>query len=189
MLGRKGIGADNGEAAVQTAVDGRKDAGDAAGQQQGEQDVEENGGPVVQQAQQAQDNAERGGGQHLAEVDVVACQRVVEAEVQGVAEEVVHKQGDGRGVCPDDGGIHEPEEPAAEKGVVVAEHGLHVAEGAAVAGMPAHQVMVVEGDDDHGEGADGKHDACADRPRLGQEHVAWQNECAPPDAAAKGHGP
>ena len=127
--------------------------------------------------------------QRLAEIDVVAQDGVVEAELECTGKQESADQGQGRGVGPDDSNVNQHQEPRAEKAVVVAEHLRRVGERASGVGVAVHQIVVVDADDQHDHRAEGDAEGGPQRPGHGQERSPRHDESAPSYGAAEGQSP
>ena len=140
-------------------------------------------------ADEAEDHQRRRREQHFAEVDVVAEYRVVESELERIAEKVSRDQRKRRRVRPDYRNVRQHEEPRAEEAVVEAEGLFRVGISAARVGVAIHHVVVVRADDEHHRRADEYAERGAERTRYRQKGRAGHDERAPADAAAEGERP
>ena len=146
-------------------------------------------GCLAPEAQQRRDHERAHGQQDLAEVDVVARDHVMKAELEHRAQERARNERQGRGVGPDDGHIGDDEEPRAHKAVVVAEDALGVGVHAAAAGITVHEVVVIRAEDQHYQRAEADAERRAHRPRDGEEGGAGHDKGAPAHAAPEGQRP
>lgn len=161
---------------------------DATGQQQRHDDLHGGGNPAPQ-AEQRRNGQRRHRQQHLAYVDVITGDLVVEAELEQVAEQVSGNQGQRRGVGPYDGHIRQQHEPAVQEAVVIAEVMFCVGVGAARVGVLFHQVMVIRADDQHNQPADADAQHRPQGTGHRQEGGPWHDKSAPAHATTEGQRP
>ena len=140
-------------------------------------------------ADKAEAPKRRQGEEHFPKVDIIACDRIMESDLEGVPEKFSEDQGKRRGVRPSDGDEDEEEEPCAQETVVIAHGALGIGIGAAGIGAVVHHVVVVEPDDQHDDSPEKHADGNAQGTCNGEEDRSRHNEGSPSHGAAKSQRP
>ena len=149
------------------------------------QRLDDNGQPFALRADRAEEQDYRQRQQSLAAVHIVSRHLIVEAPLQGGAEQVTHDQHNSGGVRPHNRHIHQHQEPCAEQPMVKAEGADGIGQRAARVRKPVHQIVVVRADEQHHRRADHHAQSGAHRPRQRQKCGAGHNESAPAHGAAQ----
>ena len=162
---------------------------DAHDKEQGQQDLGHGSCPAAFEAHKTENQHRQEGDHDLAEINVIARDGIEIAEVEQITQDIAENKGDGGGIGPDDGQVHQPHEPGGEEAVVITEDRLGEGEGAARIGITVHQIGIVDADDEHDQGADGNAQRRPQRSGDGKEGGSRHDKGAPADAAAEGKRP
>ena len=148
--------------------------------------VKPGGEPLAEKAHRAAQRR-RGDAYHdFAEVHVEPGHRVVEAELQRVAEEIPHQKDERRGVRPENRDVGEPQEPREQEAVIRTEHLRREGVRPSRTRDALEHPMVVEREHGHRERADEDADGSSRRPRARKEHRPRHDERAPSHGIAEG---
>ena len=129
------------------------------------------------------------GCKNLPKVNIVARHLIVEAKGQRISEHLPEDQDKRRGIGPNQGGIGDPQKPAAEKTVVVSKHLFCKGKRAAVIRVTVYHVMIVCGNEDHHRRADGHGNRGSPRSGGGEKRRSGHDKAAPSYTTAKGQRP
>ena len=127
--------------------------------------------------------------QRLAQVYVIAENRVQVSEPQHIPEEVPRKQRQARQVRPENSDIGQGQEPHRQEPVVMPQVFPCVRIQPAGSRLLLHQEMVVHADDQHEHRADAQAQYTAHRPCNRQVIVCSHDKRTPPDTAPDAQGP
>ena len=148
--------------------------------------VKPGGEPLAEQAHRAAERR-RGDAYHdFAEVHLEPGHRVVEAELQRVAEEVSHQKDERSRVRPQDRDVGEPQEPREKESVVRPEHLRGEGVRAAGSSRALEHPVVVEREHGHRDRSDDDADDGSRRPRAREEHRPGHDERTPSHGIAEG---
>ena len=125
----------------------------------------------------------------LAHINVEAGDLIVEAELEGRAEQRSRDQRERRCIRPDDRDIGEQQKPCAQKAVVIAEAFFRIGVCSAGVGEAVHQIVIVCADQDHNKSAERNAQSGPDRAGDRKESAAGHDKRAPANAAAKRKSP
>ena len=174
---------------VQSKDGSEEHARDAQHKSAGEDDHEACRQALFSQAEERRqaDGQQRKNG--LAQVHVIAKQRVEPAEAKGPAQEVFRKQRQRGGVRPKHCQVGQGQEPGRQKAVVMAEHLLGIGVRAARFGIALHHVGVVFADHQHGCRAEHHAQHTAQDAGLNKIGIGGDDQRSPADARADGKRP